>query len=110
VHHKDHKHPTHGLSLAGPNDNEPARIHSYHSYVSLYEDANAGLISPTIIYRQGEMEKVMSEYRDIPSLFTIYTESISFLSRVNVEKLTSQTNINSDNTQLHNANSSVWCP
>jgi hypothetical protein len=96
--------------LAGPNENEPARIHSYHSYVSLYEDANAGLIGPTIIYRQGEMDKVMSEYREIPFLFMIYTEFFSFLSGVNAEKLTGQTNINSDITQLYSANSSVWYP
>ncbi|THZ25913.1 Cupredoxin [Aureobasidium pullulans] len=96
--------------FAGPNENEPARIHSYHSYVSLYEDANAGLIGPTIIYRQGEMDMVVSEYREIPFLFMIYTESVSFLSGVNAERLTSQKNISPDIAQLYSSNSSVWYP
>ncbi|KAI5239083.1 hypothetical protein E4T43_06988 [Aureobasidium subglaciale] len=88
--------------LAGPNEGEPARLHSYHSYVSLYEDANTGLIGPTIIYATGTMDKIMSEYREIPFLFMIYTESTSFLSGVNAERLASQTNIKPDITHLYN--------
>lgn len=95
--------------LAGPDYGEPARIHSYHSYVSLYEDANAGLIGPTVIYAKGTMDAVMSEYREIPFLFMIYAESTSFLSGVNAERLTNQT-IKEDITQLYSANSSVWYP
>jgi len=48
--------------LAGLNEGEPARLYSYYSYVSLYEDANTGLISPTIIYATGTIDKIMSEY------------------------------------------------
>jgi hypothetical protein len=95
--------------LAGPNYGEPARLHSYHSYVSLYEDANAGLIGPTVIYAKGTMDAVMSEYREIPFLFMIYAEAASFLSGVNAEKLTGQT-VSDDVTQLYSANSSVWYP
>jgi hypothetical protein len=95
--------------LAGPDYGEPARIHSYHSYVSLYEDANAGLIGPTVIYAKGEMDTVMSEYREIPFLFMIYAEAASFLSGINAEKLTNQT-VENDITQLYSANSSVWYP
>ncbi|KAH0175647.1 hypothetical protein KCU67_g30, partial [Aureobasidium melanogenum] len=82
----------------------------YHSYVSLYEDTNTGLIGPTIIYATGTMDRVMSEYREIPFLFMIYTESTSFLSGVNAKRLTGQTNIKPDITQLYSANSSVWYP
>ncbi|THX23256.1 hypothetical protein D6D11_10556 [Aureobasidium pullulans] len=96
--------------LAGPNEGEPARLHSYHSYVSLYEDANTGLIGPTIIYATGTMDKIMSEYREIPFLFMIYTESTSFLSGVNAERLAGQTNIKPDITHLYSANNSVWYP
>ncbi|KAG9765097.1 Cupredoxin, partial [Aureobasidium melanogenum] len=74
--------------LAGPNEGELARLHSYHSYVSLYEDTNTGLIGPTIIYVTGTMDRVMSEYREIPFLFMIYTESTSFLLGVNAKRLT----------------------
>jgi hypothetical protein len=52
----------------------------------------------------------MSEYREIPFLFMIYTESTSFLSGVNAKRLTGQTNIKPDITQLYSANSSVWYP
>ncbi|CAD0046286.1 unnamed protein product, partial [Aureobasidium pullulans] len=45
--------------LAGPNEGEPARLYSYYSYVSLYEDANTGLIGPTIIYATGTMDKII---------------------------------------------------
>jgi hypothetical protein len=95
--------------LAGPNYGEPARTHSYHSYVSLQEDTNAGLIGPTYIYARGTMDQVMSEYREIPFLLNIYDEGISFLSGVNAAKLAGQT-YDLQVPQLYNANSSVWYP
>jgi hypothetical protein len=72
---------------AGPDASEPARTHSYHSYVSLEQDSNAGLIGPTIIYASGQMEKTMAEYREFPLLYMIYTESQSFLSNKNAAAL-----------------------
>ncbi|KAH0282181.1 Cupredoxin, partial [Aureobasidium sp. EXF-3399] len=95
--------------IAGPNYDEPARTHSYHSYVSIQQDTNAGLIGPTIIYAKGTMDKVMAEYREIPFLFNIYEEDTSFLSGINAKKLTNQT-INNQITTLFNANSSIWYP
>ncbi|CAC9888839.1 unnamed protein product, partial [Aureobasidium pullulans] len=86
--------------LAGPNEGELARLHSYHSYVSLYEDTNTGLIGPTIIYATGTMDRVMSEYREIPFLFMIYTESTSFLSGVNAKRLTALSGILKNSTSL----------
>jgi hypothetical protein len=76
-------------SAAGPDDSEPARTHSYHSYVSLEQDSNAGLIGPSIIYASGQMEKTMAEYREFPLLYMIYSESQSFLSNKNAAALKS---------------------
>jgi len=36
-------------AAAGPQNNEPAKAHSYHSYVTYQEDTNAGLIGPQIV-------------------------------------------------------------
>jgi len=72
---------------AGPNPSQPARTHSYHSYVSLEQDSNAGLIGPTIIYRKGEMAQTMASYREIPLLYMIYNEANSFLSTSNAANL-----------------------
>ncbi|CAD0046456.1 unnamed protein product [Aureobasidium pullulans] len=70
--------------LAGPNEGELARLHSYHSYVSLYEDTNTGLIGPTIIYATGTMDRVMSEYREIPffasHVFHMHGNSYTYLN------------------------------
>ncbi|KAK5742376.1 hypothetical protein LTR17_003388 [Elasticomyces elasticus] len=68
---------------SGPNDGEPARVHSYHSYVALQQDSNAGLIGPQIIYAKGQMASTMANYREIPLLFMIYDESDSWLSAEN---------------------------
>ncbi|KAK5679413.1 hypothetical protein LTS10_008230 [Elasticomyces elasticus] len=68
---------------SGPNDGEPARVHSYHSYVALQQDSNAGLIGPQIIYAKGQMASTMANYREIPLLFMIYDESDSWLSAQN---------------------------
>lgn len=72
---------------AGPDASEPARTHSYHSYVSLEQDSNAGLIGPSIVYPSGQMAKVMAEYREFPLLYMIYAESQSFLSGANAAAL-----------------------
>lgn len=73
--------------IAGPNFGEPARTHSYHSYVALQEDTNAGLIGPTIIYAPGQMNQTMATYREFPLLYMIYDESSSWLSGENAAVL-----------------------
>jgi FtsP/CotA-like multicopper oxidase with cupredoxin domain len=91
---------------AGPNADEPSRTHSYHSYVSLAQDSNAGLIGPTIVYASGQMAKTMAEYREIPLLYMIYKEPESFLSASNVATLqrsTQSTNAALGSTQSTNA-------
>lgn len=74
---------------AGPDAGSPAKTHSYHSYVSLEQDSNAGLIGPSIVYPRGQMAKVMSEYREFNMLYMIFTEAQSFLSGVNAAALNS---------------------
>ncbi|TKA76881.1 hypothetical protein B0A55_03207 [Friedmanniomyces simplex] len=70
-------------SAAGPNVGEPGRVHSYHSYVALQQDSNAGLIGPQIVYAQGQMNSTMANYREFPLLYMIYDESDSWLSAQN---------------------------
>lgn len=42
------------------------QAHSYHSYIAMQSDEDAGLIGPTIIYGQGMMNSTMSNYREFP--------------------------------------------
>ncbi|RMZ12644.1 hypothetical protein D0864_00647 [Hortaea werneckii] len=79
---------------AGPNNNEPARVHSYHSYVALQQDSNAGLIGPQIVYAKGQMNHTMANYREFPLLYMIYTEADSWLSGKNKARLTGSDNSN----------------
>lgn len=113
-------------SAAGPDESEPARTHSYHSYVSLDQDTNAGLIGPSIIYASGQMAKTMAEYREFPLLYMIYTESQSFLSGMNAAALkgsgpnghfgqwsgqaTSTAMASNSSASLPQSNSSIWYP
>ncbi|KAK0347742.1 hypothetical protein LTS02_009782 [Friedmanniomyces endolithicus] len=70
-------------AAAGPPAGEPAMVHSYRSYVDLQTDSNAGLIGPQIVYAQGQMASTMANYREIPLLYMIYSESNSWLSAEN---------------------------
>ncbi|KAI6867109.1 Cupredoxin [Hortaea werneckii] len=79
---------------AGPYDNEPARVHSYHSYVALQQDSDAGLIGPQIVYAKGQMNHTMANYREFPLLYMIYTEADSWLSGKNKARLTGSDNSN----------------
>merc|ERR1712113_1185002 len=80
--------------IAGPNNNEPARVHSYHSYVALQQDSDAGLIGPQIVYAKGQMNHTMANYREFPLLYMIYTEADSWLSGKNKTRLTGSDNSN----------------
>lgn len=59
------------------------QAHSYHSYVSLLEDTNAGLMGPTFIYAKGKMASTMANYREFSLLYMIYNEDASFLATTN---------------------------
>lgn len=73
--------------VSGPNYGEPAKVHSYHSYVALDQDTNAGLIGPQIVYAKGQMASTMAKYREFPLLYMIYEESMSWLSGQNAAAL-----------------------
>jgi FtsP/CotA-like multicopper oxidase with cupredoxin domain len=81
--------------------------------VSLYEDANSGLIGPTIIYAPQKMKSTMAKYREFPLLYMIYSEAKSFLSGINHERQDSQyqyTGIDINTQNPPSGNSSVWRP
>jgi len=90
---------------AGPNNNEPARVHSYHSYVALQQDSNAGLIGPQIVYAQGQMNHTMANYREFPLLYMIYAEADSWLSGKNKARLTGS---DISNTKRQASNDHGW--
>jgi hypothetical protein len=52
----------------------------------MYEDADAGLSGPTIIYSPGKMDEVMSNNREFILFYGDNQESNSFLALHNVQK------------------------
>ncbi|KAL2353108.1 putative multicopper oxidase [Cryomyces antarcticus] len=75
---------------AGPPAGQHAAVHSYHSYLALQQDANAGLIGAQIVYAPGQMAPTMANYREFPLLYMIYNEMDSFLSGQNAAALQSK--------------------
>jgi hypothetical protein len=73
--------------VSGPPAGQPAVARSYHSYVALQQDTNAGLIGPQIVYASGQMTATMAKYREFPLLYMIYNERDSFLSGRNAAAL-----------------------
>ncbi|KAH2460970.1 hypothetical protein KXV71_005637, partial [Aspergillus fumigatus] len=47
-----------------------SRILTYHPYVSMHQDQDAGSYRPVIIYNRGQMERVMRQYREFVLLYT----------------------------------------
>jgi hypothetical protein len=91
------------------------QIHSYHSYVALQEDANTGLIGPTIIYAQGKMKSTMASFREFPILYNTFDENISWLSAENKARLGSNESNQYSTSQYSTAglpkgNQTVWKP
>jgi hypothetical protein len=82
--------------------------------VSLQEDANAGLIGPTIIYAKGMMNSTMASFREFPILYNTYDENISWLSAENKARLDpgndTQSSISIDTQGLPAGNNTVWGP
>lgn len=68
---------------AGPGPTEVSKAHAYHSYVTFQRDSNAGLIGPSYVYRPGEMDKIVSTYREFPILYMNVNEDNSWLSALN---------------------------
>jgi hypothetical protein len=95
----------------GPANGEPSKAHSYHSYVSMEQDTNAGLIGPTIIYAAGAMASTMATHREIPLLYMFYDESLSFLSASNAHALSNGSVPTINTTTLYSGgNATSWLP
>ncbi|RMY90751.1 hypothetical protein D0864_06191 [Hortaea werneckii] len=84
------------------------QVHSYHSYVAMQQDTNAGLIGPHITYGRGLMEQTMAEYREFTLLYMIYEESDSWLSAQNAERLNAGGNGNSKRDAHEAEDPSFW--
>ncbi|KAF2165478.1 hypothetical protein M409DRAFT_67295 [Zasmidium cellare ATCC 36951] len=67
-----------------PNGNDQSRAFSYHSYVDLLSDSDAGLTGPQIVYARGRMNATMQNYKEFPLLFGTYNEPTSFLGNYSV--------------------------
>lgn len=76
---------------SAPSANEPVSMHGYHSYISLEEDTNAGLIGPQFTYQRGMMDRTMSQYHEFTVLFQSVDEASSFMADVNARRLKNST-------------------
>ncbi|KAJ8096638.1 Cupredoxin [Lipomyces tetrasporus] len=96
-----------------PDEGLDSKLFSYHSYISMYQDTDAGLIGPVIIYNQGAMEKVMGENREFVVLYSDNQESNSFLALHNANKYLpgfKAENLTSEYPMPGSANMSYWYP
>ncbi|KAK9353595.1 Cupredoxin [Lipomyces doorenjongii] len=69
-----------------PDAGQNSKLFSYHSYISMYQDQDAGLSGPVIVYNQGMMEEVMGTNREFVVLYSDNQEWNSFLALQNVKK------------------------
>lgn len=70
---------------SAPTLGSPSHMWAYHSYVSLNEDLNAGLVGPTIVYAKGMMDSTMAANREFALLYMDFDESQSILSSTNAK-------------------------
>jgi manganese oxidase len=63
-----------------------SKMWAYHSYVSMYQDTDAGLSGPVIVYNLGKMDEVMANNREFVLFYGDNQESNSFLALHNVQK------------------------
>jgi manganese oxidase len=69
-----------------PDAGMDSKMWAYHSYVSMYQDADAGLSGPVIVYNPGKMNEVMANNREFIIFYGDNQESNSFLALHNVQK------------------------
>lgn len=99
-----------------PNPGYASKLYSYHGYISMYQDQDAGLSGPVIVYNTGEMEKVMSENREFVIFMGDNQESNSFMAWQNVAKyrpwlLNQFANLTDEYPKITSmANHSLWYP
>lgn len=76
---------------AAPPKGEPAKMHGYHSYISMLQDINGGLAGPQVVYQRGMMEKTMADYTEVPLFYMGIQESASILASENARWLANST-------------------
>lgn len=99
---------------SAPTQGEPSHMWAYHSYVSMLNDLNAGLMGPTIVYPRGQMNTTMSSHREFVLLYMNFDEAQSFLSATNARNF----GVTSANTSVMSlpsygpgyGNYSIWHP
>jgi hypothetical protein len=115
---EDAKYPHRLVSdSSAPNHGHDSRLWSYHPYVSMYHDQDAGSYGPVIVYNRGKMESVMAQNREFIVLYADNQEWNSFLALQNARKylpaVASQVVNQSDQYPVINrgrGNSSIWYP
>lgn len=98
-----------------PDPGSNSKLFSYHSYVSMYQDQDAGLSGPVIIYRSGTMVPTVERNREFILFYGDNQESNSFLALHNVQKylpkIASQfSNESLKYPSLPSGNESIWFP
>ncbi|KAK9384413.1 Cupredoxin [Lipomyces mesembrius] len=96
-----------------PDAGQNSKLFSYHSYISMYQDQDAGLSGPVIIYNQGMMEEVMGTNREFVVLYSDNQEWNSFLALQNVKKYLpgfKVKNLTSEYPIPGSENKSYWYP
>ena len=86
---------------------------AYHSYVSMDNDLNAGLMGPTFVYASGMMNVSIASAREFPLIYMDYNESNSFMSSINAAKFNVSTQSSGGpQPMLGNGygNFSIWNP
>jgi FtsP/CotA-like multicopper oxidase with cupredoxin domain len=76
---------------SAPTNGMVSHMWGYHSYISMQEDSNAGLIGNTIVYAAGKMNETMNSYREFVLTYMQYDESNSFMSQTNKQALAPDT-------------------
>lgn len=103
---------------SAPTQGQVSHMWGYHSYISMQEDLNAGLLGSTIAYAPGKMNETMESYREFVLVYMQYDESDSFLSQTNMQMLTANASIKGlDTTSMPSlthgqgyGNYSIWHP
>lgn len=70
---------------SAPTQGAASHMWAYHSYVTMDNDLNAGLVGPTIVYPRGQMNATMASHREFTLLYMNFDESVSFLSATNAQ-------------------------
>lgn len=98
---------------SAPDPGENSKLWAYHSYISMYQDADAGLSGPVIVYNPGTMNSTMSKNREFILFYGDNQESNSFLALHNVQKYlpgVSELNETSSYPVMQAGNRSYWYP